>query len=65
VSDSGQTGQLESLLRWQEAGGTWEVLTRSESSVTVALCRCDGGEVVDRVELSEPDAVAYVARSRD
>lgn len=62
MSDS---AQLETLLRWQAAGGTWEVVTRSTASVTVALCRCDGGEIVDRLALTEPDALAHVACPRD
>jgi len=33
-------------------------MARSAASVTVVLCRCDGGEIVDRLELTEPDAVA-------
>jgi hypothetical protein len=52
--------ELAALLRWETAGGTWEVLTRSASSVTVALCRCDGGEQVDELVLHDPDGRAYV-----
>lgn len=51
--------QLEALRRWEDAGGTWAVVSRSAASVTVALCRCDGGEVVDELVLTDPAARAY------
>ena len=51
---------LDVLLRWERAGGTWEVLGSSADSVTVALCRCDGGEEVDRIESADTELAAYV-----
>ena len=35
---------IEVLTRWHEAGAVWRVVARSPTQVTVALCRCDGGE---------------------
>ncbi|BDZ45811.1 hypothetical protein [Naasia aerilata] len=42
------------VARWELAGGTWQVLARAAGAVTVALCRCDGGEEVERFASSEP-----------
>ena len=47
--DGGRDSEdLRRLRRWEDAGGTWQVLATAGQSVTVALCRCDGGEEVDR-----------------
>ncbi len=42
------------LRRWEDAGGTWQVLSRGEHGVVVSLRRCDGGEEADRVSGSDP-----------
>ena len=47
----------ERLRRWEESGATWHVLTRSEHTVTVSLCRCDDGEEVERLRSDDPAAV--------
>ena len=36
------------LVRWQDAGATWQVVAQTSHGVTIALMRCDGGEEVDR-----------------
>jgi hypothetical protein len=51
---------LAKLLRWEEAGATWEVFARSTDAVTISLCTCDGGEEVDRYTSAEADLLAYV-----
>ncbi len=58
------TPALARLLRWQDAGGTWLVIGRSDTSASVSLCRCDGGEEVERFTSSEPELVAFLG-SRD
>ncbi len=45
---------LARLRRWEDAGGTWRVLARTDASASVSLCRCDGGEEVDRIVSEEP-----------
>ncbi|OMH25130.1 hypothetical protein BKD30_06595 [Tersicoccus phoenicis] len=55
------TPDLDRLLRWTDAGGTWEVVHRAENHVTVALCRCDGGEEADRFRSAEPALLAFLA----
>lgn len=56
---------LDVLSRWEEAGGTWEVLavdrTGPTTGLTVALCTCTGGEEVDRLVTDDPEVAAYVA----
>lgn len=57
---------LDRLLRWQDSGGTWRVLTRrsdsstGSSSLTIALCRCDGGEEVDRFASADSALIAHI-----
>lgn len=58
--DDGPVDEWAVLDRWVLHGGTIAVLTRSTRTVTVGLMRCDGGELVDSVELS---AAAWDSRS--
>lgn len=48
------------LERWVAHGGTWRVLSRSGSRVTVSLRRCDDGEEVERLEAQDPALLAYL-----
>jgi hypothetical protein len=48
------------LKRWEDAGGTWRVVAREPRAMTVALCRCDAGEEVDRFRADSPDLIGYV-----
>jgi hypothetical protein len=52
---------LNRLMRWEGAGGTWRVAGRAGDSVTVSLCRCDGGEEADRFTSSARDLLGYLA----
>jgi hypothetical protein len=58
-----QTSDLETLLRWETAGGTWRLGTRRGDTLTIALCRCDGGEEVDRLVSADPSLRAYVEQA--
>ena len=49
------------LLRWEESGAVWRVVTSSPARVTVALLRCDGGEEVERLTTTNPATLAFVA----
>ncbi len=42
------------LQRWEAFGAHWQVVDDDGSRVTVALCRCDGGEEVDRLTSTDP-----------
>lgn len=60
---TGWVDGIERLRRWEDAGGTWRVLHgRAEAGdgPLVSLCRCDGGEEVERVRLTGVDAAAYL-----
>ncbi len=61
ASESGVTsGQLDALRRWEDMGAVWRVLTRTASAATVSLCRCDGGEEVERLRITDPAALAHL-----
>jgi hypothetical protein len=66
MTDAGCAGRsgaelVAVLRRWEESGATWQVLIRRRGEVTVALCRCDDGEEVDRFTSADPDLLAYLA----
>jgi hypothetical protein len=52
--------RVAELQRWQDAGAVWEIISRKDSSVTVALLRCDGGEEVDRFTADDPALLEYI-----
>ena len=51
---------LSRLRRWEDAGGTWRVERRTSDALTLALCRCDGGEEVDRLTTTDPAVLGHV-----
>lgn len=65
VDDSGFGADLERVQRWEDANGTWQVLGQPRQRATVALCRCDGGEEVDRFTSADPLLLAYLAARAD
>jgi hypothetical protein len=52
--------RVAELQRWQDAGAVWEVVSRKDGGVTVALLRCDGGEEVDRFTSDDPRLLAFI-----
>ncbi|HEY5051466.1 MAG TPA: hypothetical protein VII50_11235 [Acidothermaceae bacterium] len=56
-----EPGAIEVLERWQNFGATWRVVSRIEGSVTLSLCRCDGGEEVQRLTSSDVDLLGWLA----
>ncbi|MGX9790492.1 hypothetical protein [Mycobacterium sp. MMS18-G62] len=56
--------RVEELQRWEDAGAVWEVISRTESSVTIGLLRCDGGEEVDRFTSDDPRLLAFIRDRR-
>ena len=56
-----EPGPIEVLERWQSFGATWRVVARAEGSVTVSLCRCDGGEEVQRLTSTNPELLGWLA----
>ena len=55
-----ETSDLFRLQRWETAGGTWRLDGRRGDTVTITLCRCDGGEEVDRFVSTDPELITYV-----
>lgn len=51
---------VERLRRWEDFGGVWRVVALSPDRASVALCRCDGGEEVERVDSTDRALIAYV-----
>jgi hypothetical protein len=49
------------LRRGADAGALWRVVDRRRGRVTIALCRCDGGEEVDRISSTDPILLRSVA----
>jgi hypothetical protein len=51
---------VAALQRWQDAGAYWRVVSRHRGQVTVALCRCDGGEEVERFTSADPALLRFL-----
>lgn len=54
---------LEQLLRWEGAGGTWRLLARDAEAVDLELLTCGRDEVMGRLRSRAPDLVAHVDRT--
>lgn len=54
---------LARLLRWEDAGATWQVVMVHNGTVTLSLQRCDAGEEVDRLTSDAADVVDHVRRA--
>lgn len=51
---------LERLIRWQQSGATWRVLSFRKPTITIALCRCDDeSEEVDRLVSEQQDLIDF------
>jgi hypothetical protein len=59
--DEADRDLVADLRRWQDFGGVWRVVTRSPTRVTISLCRCDGGEEVDRLTSEDPAVLAFLS----
>jgi hypothetical protein len=55
------TPTIELLERWQSFGATWRVVEQQVGSVTIVLCRCDGGEEVQRLTSTDAALQAWLA----
>lgn len=53
---------VEQLERWHQFGAVWRVLAQTPDGVTISLCRCDGGEEVDRLTSSNPEVLEWLSR---
>lgn len=48
------------LERWAAHGGTCRVVELGAGRREIVLCRCDGGEEVERFTTADPAVVAWV-----
>jgi hypothetical protein len=55
---------LAALLRWEDSGGAWEVLSRRGDRVEVALLTCARDERMGLLRSRAADLTAYLERSR-
>ena len=62
MSAAAPTPALARLLRWEDAGGTWRRESGGAEQASVVLCRCDGGEEVERIVSSDPELLAFLTR---
>ncbi|USQ75120.1 hypothetical protein [Ornithinimicrobium cryptoxanthini] len=62
MAEHGGTADRATLERWEAFGGVWRVLASDEhAAATVSMCRCDGGEEMQRLTTEDPDLVAWLA----
>jgi hypothetical protein len=47
------------LSRWENAGGLWRVMSRSQRGITIAMCSCEGQEMA-RFSSTDADLIAFV-----
>ena len=55
------SADLDELLRWEAAGGTWQRISSSAGSVELALLTCGRDEVMGRLSSREHDLIEYAA----
>jgi hypothetical protein len=60
MADPATDSALARLVRWEDAGGAWRVEERNENGVTLALLRCDGGELLERLVTADADVLALI-----
>jgi hypothetical protein len=51
---------IDALDRWSDSGAIWRVDVQTSTSVTISMCRCDGGEEVDRVRSTDPAVINWL-----
>lgn len=51
---------LERLDRWTAHGGTCRLVEQAPGRAEVVLCRCDGGEEVERFTTTDAAVMAWV-----
>jgi hypothetical protein len=52
--------QIERLERWQQFGAVWRVVAQRSGTVTISLCRCDGGEEVGQIVAHDAQLLAWL-----
>lgn len=66
MGDRQSSYDLERLIRWQESGATWRVLSYRKPTITISLCRCDDEtEEVDRLVSEQQDLIDFALANDD
>lgn len=60
-SETESASLVDRLRRWEEFGAVWRVIGREKDSVTISMCRCDGGEEAERLTAADPHLLAWLA----
>jgi len=53
-------GPVLKLLRWEESGAVWRVVSSGDAEVVVSLLTCTAGEEVERVRSADPALRAFL-----
>jgi len=56
---------VDILQRWRRFGATWQVVSRTDECVVISLCRCDGGEEVQRLTSADPELIDWLGDRTD
>ena len=59
------TARIAELERWVTHGGTCRLVETDAVDAEVVLCRCDGGEEVERFRTSDPAVIDWVRERAD
>jgi 8-oxo-dGTP diphosphatase len=52
--------RLREVLRWEQSGAHWRVVSRTTAGLELSLLTCDGGEEMDRWTSTDPALLAHV-----
>lgn len=64
-ADSPSSAQAAAMVRrWEDSGGTWQVVRSDAHGVTIDLITCDGGEVMEQVTAPRGPALAALLGGR-
>jgi hypothetical protein len=61
VTGDNRRSPVALLERWEAFGGVWRSRPPTVEGVVVELCSCHG-EVIDRLDSTDPDLVRYLAQ---
>lgn len=59
------TSRIADLERWVTHGGTCRLVETDAAEAEVVLCRCDGGEEVERFRTSDVAVIDWVRQRTD
>ncbi len=60
TADGIAASPVEILRRWERSGAVWQVVSRTETRVEIALMTCTVAEMVERITSDDPELLAFV-----